>query len=126
MEESFRVFPISNWTELNIWEYIEQESIPVVPLYLAKKRKVVSRNDSLFLLDDERFRLNDEDTILETNVRFRTLGCYPLTSGIKSNAENVSEIIKELKETAFSERSGRLIDYDKHGSMELKKRDGYF
>jgi sulfate adenylyltransferase subunit 2 len=126
MEESFRVFPISNWTELNIWEYIEQESIPVVPLYFAKKRKVVSRNDSLFLLDDERFRLNDEDTILETNVRFRTLGCYPLTSGIKSNAENVSEIIKELKETAFSERSGRLIDYDKHGSMELKKRDGYF
>ncbi len=124
--ESFRVFPISNWTELNVWEYIEQEDIPVVPLYFAKKRKVVSRDGSLFLLDDDRFRLSKEDVVLKINVRFRTLGCYPLTSGIKSNAKNVSEIIKELRETAFSERSGRLIDYDKHGSMELKKREGYF
>ena len=124
--ESFRVFPISNWTELNVWEYIEHEDIPVVPLYFAKKRKVVSRDNSLFLIDDDRFRLNEEDEILEINMRFRTLGCYPLTSGIKSNAKNVLEIIQELKETAFSERSGRLIDYDKHGSMELKKREGYF
>ena len=124
--ESFRVFPISNWTELNVWEYIEHEDIPVVPLYFAKKRKVVSRDNSLFLIDDDRFRLNEEDEILEINMRFRTLGCYPLTSGIKSNAKNVLEIIQELKDTAFSERSGRLIDYDKHGSMELKKREGYF
>ena len=98
MGESFRVFPISNWTELNVWEYIEQEDIPVVPLYFAKKRKVVSRDGSLFLLDDDRFRLSKEDVVLKINVRFRTLGCYPLTSGIKSNAKNVSEIIKELRE----------------------------
>ncbi len=124
--ESFRVFPISNWTELNIWEYIYREEINIVPLYFAKKRKVVVSNNQIFLLDDKRFKFREKDEIKYLNVRFRTLGCYPLTAGIESNAKNIKEIIKEIKKSDFSERSGRLIDYDKLGSMELKKRQGYF
>ena len=125
-EESFRVFPLSNWTELNIWEYIQQEKLKIVSLYFSKKRKVVLRNDQLFLLDDERFKLEKDDKLTYKNVRFRTLGCYPLTAGIESTAKNVSEIIKEVKNSNFSERYGRVIDYDKVGSMEIKKREGYF
>ena len=125
-DESFRVFPISNWTELNIWEYIYREKINIVPLYFAKKRKVVVSNSQIFLLDDNRFKFQETDEIKYLNVRFRTLGCYPLTAGIESNAKNIKEIIKEIKKSDFSERSGRLIDYDKLGSMELKKRQGYF
>ena len=125
-DESFRVFPISNWTELNIWEYIYREKINIVPLYFAKKRKVVVSNSQIFLLDDNRFKFQETDEIKYLNVRFRTLGCYPLTAGIESKAKNVKEIIKEIKKSDFSERSGRLIDYDKLGSMEIKKRQGYF
>ena len=125
-EESFRVFPLSNWTELNIWEYIQQEKLKIVSLYFSKKRKVVLRNDQLFLLDDERFKLEKDDKLTYKNVRFRTLGCYPLTAGIESTAKNVLEIIKEIKNSNFSERYGRVIDYDKVGSMEIKKREGYF
>ncbi len=125
-DESFRVFPLSNWTELNIWEYIDFESIEIVPLYYAKKRKVVLSNDQIIFLDDNRYKFNELDQVKEISVRFRTLGCYPLTSGIVSNAKTVKQIINELKNSNNSERSGRLIDYDKLGSMELKKREGYF
>ena len=124
--ESFRVFPLSNWTELNVWEYIFQENIKIVPLYFSKKRKVVVSNNQIFLYDDNRYRLNEGDEIKTLSVRFRTLGCYPLTAGIESNAKSVQDIIKEVKKANYSERSGRLIDYDKLGSMELKKREGYF
>ena len=124
--ESFRVFPLSNWTELNIFEYIKQENIEIVDLYFAKKRKVVKRRNQIFLLDDNRFPIEQTDEIKEMIVRFRTLGCYPLTAGVESNAKNINQIIKELRESQYSERSGRLIDYDKEGSMELKKREGYF
>lgn len=125
-EESFRVFPISNWTELNVWEYIHKEKIPIVPLYFAKKRKVVISDGQIFLHDDNRFKLKESDKSIILKVRFRTLGCYPLTAGLESDAENVEDIITEIKESNFSERSGRLIDYDKLGSMEMKKREGYF
>lgn len=126
MEESFRVFPISNWTELNVWEYIHKEKIPIVPLYFAKQRKVVISDGQIFLHDDNRFKLKESDKSIILKVRFRTLGCYPLTAGLESDAENVADIITEIKESKFSERSGRLIDYDKLGSMEMKKREGYF
>ena len=124
--ESFRIFPLSNWTELNIWEYIDEQSIPVVPLYFSKKRRIIKRNGQIFLMDDKRFTLNNNDEVLNLNVRFRTLGCYPLTAGVESEAENPKMIIKELKNAEYSERAGRLIDQDKIGSMELKKREGYF
>lgn len=125
-KESFRVFPISNWTELNVWEYIHQEEIPIVSLYFAKQRKVVLSDGQIFLHDDNRFQLKDSDKLLNLKVRFRTLGCYPLTAGVESEAVNVKDIITEIKKSEFSERSGRLIDYDKIGSMEMKKREGYF
>ena len=124
--ESFRVFPISNWTELNVWEYIQKEEIKIVPLYFAKNRKVVVSRGQIFLYDDKRYQLKEGDEVKDLEVRFRTLGCYPLTAGIESKSKNVKDIIKELKASNFSERSGRLIDYDKLGSMELKKREGYF
>ena len=124
--ESFRVFPLSNWTELNIFEYIKNQNIRIVDLYFAKKRKVVIRNNQIFLLDDNRFPVKKTDEIKELVVRFRTLGCYPLTSGIESNAKNIEQVIRELKDSLYSERSGRLIDYDKEGSMEIKKKEGYF
>ena len=126
MNESFRVFPISNWTEINIWEYINNQHIEVVPLYFAKKRKVIQRENQYFLLDDDRFQLKKSDEVVVENVRFRTLGCYPLSAGVKSNADTVSKLIHELKKSSFSERSGRLIDHDKEGSMEIKKKEGYF
>ena len=125
-KESFRVFPISNWTELNVWEYIQKENISIVPLYFAKKRKVVVSDGQIFLFDDNRYKLKETDKLVELKVRFRTLGCYPLTAGVESEATNLKDIITEIKESQFSERSGRLIDYDKIGSMEMKKREGYF
>jgi len=125
-KESFRVFPLSNWTEINIWEYIKFTNLKVVPLYFAKERKVVVRRGEIFLYDDERFELLHDDIVKKLKVRFRTLGCYPLTAGVESKADNVEKIILELKKSKNSERSGRKIDLDKIGSMELKKREGYF
>ena len=124
--ESFRVFPLSNWTELNIWQYIKHENIQIVPLYFSKKRKVVHRRNQLFLLDDDRFEINSKDEVKIEEVRFRTLGCYPLTAASHSKANSIDKIIAELKQTSYSERSTRLIDNDKEGSMELKKKEGYF
>lgn len=125
-KESFRVFPLSNWTELDIWQYIKTENIDVVPLYFAKKRDVVTRDNKMFLVDDERFVFKKGDIKQTKNVRFRTLGCYPLTECVESSANTLSKIINELKHSTESERSGRTIDYDKENSMELKKREGYF
>lgn len=124
--ESIRVFPLSNWTELDVWQYIHQESIPVVPLYFAKRRPVVQRDGMLLMLDDARFRLKPEDKIEERLVRFRTLGCYPLTGAIESGAANIPEIILELINARSSERQGRAIDSDASASMEKKKQEGYF
>ena len=124
--QSFRIFPLSNWTELDIWKYIQIEKIDVVPLYFAKPRKVVIRDKNIFLLDDNRFEINKDDLVKTLNVRFRTLGCYPLTLGVKSNADTIQKILNEIKKEKRSERAGRLIDKDKIGSMELKKKDGYF
>ncbi len=124
--ESVRVFPLSNWTELDIWQYIYLEEIPIVPLYYAAERPVVEREGTLIMVDDDRMRLHDgEKPKLET-VRFRTLGCYPLTGAIRSGATTLPEIIREMLLVTNSERSGRLIDFDEEGSMELKKREGYF
>lgn len=124
---SFRIFPLSNWTELNIWEYIKQEKIDIVPLYFAKKRKVVEKlSGEIFLLDDDRYKFQKSDKISELVVRFRTLGCYPLTSAIKSEAANLDQIIEEVSSAKYSERYGRVIDYDTEASMELKKKQGYF
>jgi sulfate adenylyltransferase subunit 2 len=126
-KSSFRVFPLSNWTELNIWQYVKKEKIEVVPLYFAKLRKVVQKNSGeIFLLDDNRFELEKHDEVKNLVVRFRTLGCYPLTSGVISSAKNLNSIISEVKQAKYSERYGRLIDNDKEGSMELKKKKGYF
>ena len=124
--ESIRVFPISNWTELDIWQYIHQENIPVVPLYFAKARPVVERNGMLLMVDDCRFRLLPGEEIVEKVVRFRTLGCYPLTGAFESSATNLPEIILELINARSSERQGRAIDSDASASMEKKKQEGYF
>jgi sulfate adenylyltransferase subunit 2 len=124
--ESIRVFPLSNWTELDIWQYIWQEGIPVVPLYFAKKRPVVQRGDMLLMVDDSRFRLLPDEQIVEKVVRFRTLGCYPLTGAVESTASSVPEIILELINARSSERQGRAIDSDAAASMEKKKQEGYF
>ena len=124
--ESIRVFPLSNWTELDVWQYIYQENIPVVPLYFAKPRPVVEREGLILMVDDDRFRLLPEEIIQEKNVRFRTLGCYPLSGAIESNARNVPEIILELLQAQSSERQGRTIDHDNAASMEKKKQEGYF
>jgi sulfate adenylyltransferase subunit 2 len=124
--ESLRVFPLSNWTELNIWEYILQENIPVVPLYLAKPRHVVQRNGSYILVDDDRYPLNPGETPEVKTVRFRTLGCYPLTAAIESTADTLEKVVEEVKSAQYSERQGRLIDHDQAGSMEKKKQEGYF
>ena len=125
-EQTLRVFPISNWTEFDIWNYIKRENIEIVDLYFSKKRKCVKRKSAYFLLDDKRFKIKNNEKIIFENIRFRTLGCYPLTAGIKSNAKNLNEVIKETLCEKNSERSGRLIDLDKPNSMELKKREGYF
>jgi sulfate adenylyltransferase subunit 2 len=124
--QSMRVFPISNWTELDVWRYIERENIPVVPLYFSKTRPFVERNGSLIMVDDERFRLEPEERILFERIRFRTLGCYPLTGGARSEAKTVADIISELEGSRVSERSSRVIDFDQGSSMEQKKKEGYF
>jgi sulfate adenylyltransferase subunit 2 len=124
--ESMRVFPLSNWTELDVWTYIHLEDIPVVPLYFAADRPVVERNGMLIMVDDDRLPLDRGEKPKMERVRFRTLGCYPLTGAIRSNAASLPEIIEELIATRFSERQGRVIDHDQSGSMEKKKQEGYF
>ena len=124
--ESIRVFPLSNWTELDIWQYILAENIPIVPLYFAKERPIVERDGMLIMRDDERMRLRDGEAVENRMVRFRTLGCYPLTGAIESEADTVEKIVGEMLTARTSERQGRLIDKDEAGSMEKKKREGYF
>lgn len=124
--ESIRVFPLSNWTELDVWTYIELEKIPVVPLYFSAVRPVVRRSNTWIMVDDDRLPLGPGEVPQMRRVRFRTLGCYPLTGAIESAAETVSEIVAEMATSRFSERQGRLIDTDEVGSMEKKKREGYF
>ncbi|TYR34339.1 sulfate adenylyltransferase subunit CysD [Mesorhizobium microcysteis] len=124
--ESIRVFPLSNWTELDIWQYILQENIPIVPLYYAAPRPVVERDGMLVMVDDERLKLRPGETAQERMVRFRTLGCYPLTGAIESEADTLEAIVTEMLTARTSERQGRLIDRDEAGSMEKKKREGYF
>lgn len=124
--ESIRVFPLSNWTELDVWQYILREDIPIVPLYFAKRRPVVQRDGMLIMRDDERMTLRPGERIEERVVRFRTLGCYPLTGAIESRADTLEAIVGEMLTARTSERQGRLIDQDEAGSMEKKKREGYF
>ena len=124
--ESIRVFPLSNWTELDIWRYIQQERIPIVPLYLAKERPVVERDGALIMVDDDRMPLRADEEPRLRKVRFRTLGCYPLTGAIPSDADTVEGVIAEMLRTKTSERQGRLIDHDAAASMEKKKQEGYF
>ena len=124
--ESIRVFPLSNWTELDIWQYIHLENIPIVPLYFAKERPVVNRDGMLIMVDDARMPIGENETVEMKKVRFRTLGCYPLTGAVESEATTLPEIIQEMLLTTTSERQGRLIDHDQAGSMEQKKREGYF
>lgn len=124
--ESIRVFPISNWTELDIWQYIHAEGIDIVPLYFAAERPVVMRSGQLIMVDDSRMRLSPGEVPEKRNVRFRTLGCYPLTAAVESDAKTLDEIVAEMFVARTSEREGRLIDHDETGSMEMKKREGYF
>jgi sulfate adenylyltransferase subunit 2 len=124
--QSMRVFPLSNWTELDVWRYIEREGIPVVPLYFSKVRPFVERDGALIMVDDERFALKPGERIRFEAIRFRTLGCYPLTGGVRSHATTVADIIEELENSRVSERSSRVIDFDPGASMEQKKKDGYF
>ena len=124
--ESIRVFPLSNWTELDVWQYIYLEKIPIVPLYFAAERPVVERNGSLIMVDDERLPLRDGETPTICKVRFRTLGCYPLSGAIESEADTLPKIIQEMLLTTRSERQGRVIDHDTTASMEKKKQEGYF
>lgn len=124
--ESIRVFPLSNWTELDIWLYLLRQDIPIVPLYFAKERPVVERDGVLIMADDDRMQLNDGEIPMQKKVRFRTLGCYPLTGAVESEAETLEEIVQEMLLTTTSERQGRVIDNDGAASMEEKKKDGYF
>jgi sulfate adenylyltransferase subunit 2 len=124
--ESFRVFPLSNWTELDIWQYIQLEDIPIVPLYFAALRPTVVRDGLLLMVDDERFPLRDGEVPQLRSIRFRTLGCYPLTGAVSSTAATLTEVIREMLLTTTSERQGRAIDHDQTASMERKKQDGYF
>jgi sulfate adenylyltransferase subunit 2 len=124
--ESMRVFPLSNWTELDIWQYIQLERIEIVPLYFAAKRPTVQRDGLILMVDDERFRLAPGETPVERSIRFRTLGCYPLTGAVESSATSLSDIIQEMLLTTTSERQGRAIDHDQAASMEKKKQEGYF
>jgi len=124
--ESIRVFPLSNWTELDIWQYIYLNDVPIVPLYYAKERPVVERDGTLIMVDDERMPLKQGEVPMIKRVRFRTLGCYPLTGAIESDANSLTAIIQEMLLTKTSERQGRLIDHDSAGSMEKKKQEGYF
>lgn len=125
-KETMRVFPLSNWTEYDVWEYIAAENIPIVPLYFAKERPVVRRSETWILLDDDRMKLEPHESLEMRRVRFRTLGCYPLTGAVDSGAVTPGEILQELLDSTFSERQGRLIDSDQEGSMEKKKQEGYF
>ena len=124
--ESLRVFPLSNWTELDIWQYIYQQDIPMVPLYFAAKRPVVKRGGTLIMVDDERMPLEPGETPEMKTVRFRTLGCYPLTGAVESEASTLAEVVQEMLLTTTSERQGRAIDKDQAASMEKKKQEGYF
>ncbi|WP_445187761.1 sulfate adenylyltransferase subunit CysD [Pseudonocardia sp. Cha107L01] len=124
--ESIRVFPLSNWTELDVWRYIRRERIPIVPLYFAAERPVVDRDGMLIMVDDDRLPLTDGERVQRRTVRFRTLGCYPLTGAIESSAATLDEIIDEMRTATTSERQGRAIDRDRSGSMERKKQEGYF
>ncbi|NIQ95394.1 MAG: sulfate adenylyltransferase subunit CysD [Desulfuromonadales bacterium] len=124
--ESIRAFPLSNWTELDVWQYIYLEGIPIVPLYYAKERPVVERDGTLIMVDDERLQLQPGEEVQHKSVRFRTLGCYPLTGAVESTAATLPEIIQEMLLTRSSERQGRVIDHDQAGSMEKKKQEGYF
>lgn len=124
--ETIRVFPLSNWTELDVWQYIYQEDIPVVPLYFAKERPVVVRDNFIMMVDDDRMQFQSGEQVQNRKVRFRTLGCYPLTGAIESNAETVLDVILELSNACQSERQGRAIDQDVSNSMERKKQEGYF
>ena len=121
-----RVFPLSNWTELDVWQFIYREQIPIVPLYLAATRPVVERDGTLIMVDDDRMRLEPGESPMLKSVRFRTLGCYPLTGAIESEADTLAKVIQEMLLTATSERQGRVIDHDSSGSMERKKQEGYF
>jgi sulfate adenylyltransferase subunit 2 len=124
--ESIRVFPLSNWTETDIWQYIVDQNIPIVPLYFAAQRPVVQRGEQFIMVDDERYRLLPGETPHMRMVRFRTLGCYPLTAAVESDADTLEKIVEEMLAAKTSERSGRLIDHDESGAMEKKKREGYF
>jgi sulfate adenylyltransferase subunit 2 len=124
--ESVRVFPLSNWTELDVWQYIHLKQIPIVPLYLAAERPVVERDGALIVVDDERMPLREGEKPMLKSVRFRTLGCYPLTGAIESTAATLTEVIQEMLLATTSERQGRVIDHDASGSMERKKQEGYF
>ena len=124
--ESLRAFPLSNWTELDVWSYIQREGIAVVPLYFSAPRPTVKRDGLILMVDDERFPLRDGETVETRTVRFRTLGCYPLTGAVESEAANLDDIIAEMRASRSSERQGRAIDHDSSGSMERKKREGYF
>ncbi len=125
-DQNMRVFPLSNWTEIDIWKYILREKIPIVDLYYSKKRPVIYRNKMFLMVDDNRLKINKNEKIIYKNIRFRTLGCYPLTAGIISKAKNIKDIIDELLMTSKSEREGRMIDNDEISSMEKKKLQGYF
>ena len=124
--ESIRVFPLSNWTELDIWQYIYREQIPIVPLYFAAERPVVAKDGMLVMVDDDRLPIGIDETVEVKRVRFRTLGCYPLTGAVESNADDLSSIVLELLNSRTSERQGRAIDSDSSASMEKKKQEGYF
>ena len=124
--ETIRVFPISNWTELDIWQYIYAENIEIVPLYLAAPRPTVERDGMLLMVDDERFPLREGEVPVDRSVRFRTLGCYPLTGAVESEADSLAAIIREMITATTSERQGRAIDHDANASMERKKQEGYF
>jgi sulfate adenylyltransferase subunit 2 len=124
--ESMRIFPLSNWTELDIWQYLYLEKVPIVPLYYSKVRPVVERDGALIMVDDERMPLRPGETPMMKKVRFRTLGCYPLTGAVESNAETLAEVIHEIAAARTSEREGRVIDHDQPSSMEAKKQEGYF
>ena len=124
--ESIRIFPISNWTELDVWQYIMREGIPIVPLYFAAERPVVERDGILIMVDDDRMPLRPGETPEMAKVRFRTLGCYPLTGAVRSEASTLAEVVQEMLLTTTSERQGRVIDHDQAASMEKKKQEGYF
>jgi sulfate adenylyltransferase subunit 2 len=124
--ESMRVFPLSNWTELDIWQYITLENIPIVPLYLAAKRPTVERNGMILMVDDDRLKLKPGEQIVERDIRFRTLGCYPLSGAVESSAATLPQVIQEMLLSTASERLGRAVDHDPTASMEKKKQEGYF